>query len=66
MKRISNYVGLAVLTAVLAACTGNTSGSANFVPQAQARHATDAGGGVGPMSTAVSTTDAGGSTGPGN
>jgi len=68
MKRLSAYIGLAVLTTALAACTGNGTGSANFVPQNQARHATDVGGGVGPTSTAFSTAtdDAGGSAGPGN
>jgi hypothetical protein len=65
MKRLSAYIGLAVLTTALAACTGNGSGSANFVPQNQARHTTDAGGSHGPMSAASSTDDAGGSSGPG-
>jgi hypothetical protein len=66
MKRISAYLGLALLTAGLAACTGSPSGSANLIPQSQSRHATDVGGGAGPMSSAISTNDAGGGAGPGN
>jgi len=57
MKRLSAYIGLAVLTTALAACTGNGSGSANFVPQSQARHTTDAGGSGRPASEAVTTSD---------
>jgi len=65
MKRIPAYLGLVALTAGLAACTGGPN-SANLVPQTQARHAADAGGGAGPMSSSSSTDDAGGSAGPGN
>jgi hypothetical protein len=66
MKRISAYIGLAVLTTALAACTGNGSGSANFVPQTQARHSTDVGGSGRPASEIMTTSDdVGGSGVPG-
>lgn len=66
MKRISARIGLVILTAALAACTGNPSGSANFVPQNSARHATDVGGG-GPVSLqSTASTDDVGSGGPTN
>jgi hypothetical protein len=65
MKRITAYAGLAVLTIALAACTGNPNG-ANLVPQSQARHATDIGGG-GPVNLqSVGSTDDVGSGGPSN
>lgn len=65
MQRITAQIGLAILTVALAACTGNPTGSANFIPQNQARHATDVGGG-GPVtiqsSAVVSDVGAGGPT----
>jgi hypothetical protein len=63
MKRSATSIGLAILTATLAACTGNSSG-ANFIPQtqSQARHAQDIGGVGGPSQRA--TEDIGGVGGP--
>jgi hypothetical protein len=65
MQRITAQIGLAILTVALAACTGNPTGSANFIPQSQTRHAVDVGGG-GPVtiqsSAVVSDVGAGGPT----
>ena len=65
MQRITAHIGLAILTAALAACTGNSTGSANFIPQSQTRHTTDVGGG-GPVtiqsSDVVTDVGAGGPT----
>jgi hypothetical protein len=65
MKRIVARIGLAALTAALAACTGAPTGSASFLPQSQARaHQTqDVGGGGGPVGS-VHTMDIGGGGGP--
>lgn len=51
MKRFTAYIGLAILTIGLAACTGGSTGSANFVPQSQTHQAQDISGG-GPQSQA--------------
>jgi hypothetical protein len=64
MQRITAHIGLVILTAALAACTGNSTGSANFIPQSQARHTTDAGAPGGP--TSRSPQDVGASGGPSN
>jgi hypothetical protein len=65
MKRIAASIGLAILTATLAACTGNSNG-ANFIPQtqSQARHAQDAGAGGGPVQRQSVVDDAGAGGGP--
>lgn len=49
MKQLTAYIGLAILTVGLSACTGGSTGSANFVPQSQAHQAQDINGG-GPQS----------------
>jgi hypothetical protein len=36
MKNLTAYIGLAILTIGLSACTGSSTGSANLVPQAHA------------------------------
>ena len=64
MQRITAHIGLAILTAALAACTGNSTGSANFIPQSQARQTTDAGAPGGPTSRSLQ--DVGASGGPSN
>jgi hypothetical protein len=64
MQRITAQIGLAILTVALAACTGNPTGSANFIPQNQARHATDLPGG--PVNSTLDVVSSVTPGGPGN
>ena len=64
MQRITAHIGLIILTAALAGCTGNPTGSANFIPQNQARHTVDAGAPGGPISRIP--LDVGANGGPSN
>jgi hypothetical protein len=54
MKHLTAYIGLAILTIGLSACTGSSTGSASLVPQTHVTHVQcegcgdDVGGGGGP------------------
>jgi len=41
LKHFTAYIGLAILTIGLSACTGGSTGSASFVPQSQVHQAQD-------------------------
>lgn len=64
MKQFTAYIGLAILTVGLSACTGGSTGSADFVPQSHANQVQDIGGnGGGPQSQSRQALDLGGNGG---
>jgi|GEM_PF-2441340 len=67
MQRITAHIGLVILTAALAACTGNSTGSANFIPQTHSRQPSDLPGGPVNSTQSVDSSVAGATPGgPGN